>query len=40
MCKLWSMSNGAEMRRAELLPLKQMSGPVFKMENEVTDLSG
>jgi len=34
MYKFRSMSNDAEMRRAELEPFNQMSGPVFKVESD------
>lgn len=34
MYKFRSMSNDAEQRRADLLPFNQMSGPVFKVEND------
>jgi exopolysaccharide biosynthesis polyprenyl glycosylphosphotransferase len=34
MYKFRSMSNDAEMRRAELLPFNQMRGPVFKVERD------
>jgi exopolysaccharide biosynthesis polyprenyl glycosylphosphotransferase len=34
MYKFRSMSSDAEMRRAELLPFNQMSGPVFKVDND------
>ncbi len=34
MYKFRSMSNDAEMRRAELEPFNQMSGPVFKVEDD------
>ena len=34
MYKFRSMSNDAEMRRAELEAFNQMSGPVFKVEND------
>ncbi len=34
MYKFRSMSNDAEMRKAELEPFNQMSGPVFKVEND------
>jgi lipopolysaccharide/colanic/teichoic acid biosynthesis glycosyltransferase len=34
MLKFRSMRNDAEMRRAELEPFNQMSGPVFKVEDD------
>ena len=34
MYKFRSMSDDAEQRRADLLPFNQMSGPVFKVEND------
>ena len=34
MFKFRSMSDDAEQRRADLLPFNQMSGPVFKVEND------
>ncbi|MBA2432023.1 MAG: sugar transferase, partial [Chthoniobacterales bacterium] len=34
MYKFRSMSSDAEQRRADLLPFNQMSGPVFKVEND------
>jgi lipopolysaccharide/colanic/teichoic acid biosynthesis glycosyltransferase len=34
MYKFRSMSDDAEMRRAELLPFNQMRGPVFKVEHD------
>jgi lipopolysaccharide/colanic/teichoic acid biosynthesis glycosyltransferase len=34
MCKFRSMTDDAEMRRAELEPFNQMSGPVFKLESD------
>jgi lipopolysaccharide/colanic/teichoic acid biosynthesis glycosyltransferase len=34
MVKFRSMSNDAEMRKAELEPFNQMSGPVFKLEQD------
>jgi lipopolysaccharide/colanic/teichoic acid biosynthesis glycosyltransferase len=34
MYKFRSMSNDAEMRRAELEPFNQMNGPVFKVEDD------